>query len=115
MAGHADLFEPAQGERGGHEFRNGRGEPLQAIDWNRTAESGWANTNGFYQPNPEAALEDLAVATPGVRIHRGWTFHALAQSHGGVTVELAPTMELAPTEQPSPDRPPRTVEVQARW
>src|SRR5579859_3525694 len=53
MAGHAGLFEPSQGERGGYEFRNGQGELLQAIDWNRAAESGWANTNGFYQPDLE--------------------------------------------------------------
>ena len=39
MADHADLFEPSRGERGGYEFRNGQGELLQAIDWNRVAES----------------------------------------------------------------------------
>ncbi len=104
MADHADLFEPSQGERGGYEFRNGEGELLQAIDWNRVAESGWANTNGFYQPDLEATLEDLAVATPGVRVHRGWTFQALTQDHAGVSVQVAPT------EQPA-----KVVEVRSRW
>ncbi|NED82847.1 bifunctional 3-(3-hydroxy-phenyl)propionate/3-hydroxycinnamic acid hydroxylase, partial [Streptomyces sp. SID11233] len=75
MTDHADLFEPSQGERGGYEFRNGKGELLQAIDWNRAAESGWANTNGFHQPDLEAVLEELALATPGVTLHRGWSFH----------------------------------------
>ncbi len=65
MADHADLFEPSQGERGGYEFRNGAGELLQAIDWNRAAESGWANTNGFYQPDLEAALEDAGGRDAG--------------------------------------------------
>lgn len=93
MATHADLFVPSQGERGGYEFRNGAGELLQAINWNRLAESGWANTNGFYQPDLEATLEELANATPGVTVHRGWTFQALTQEHGAVTAQVAPTEE----------------------
>src|SRR5580704_9554206 len=104
MADHAGLFEPSQGERGGYEFRNGAGELLQAIDWNRIAESGWANTNGFYQPDLEAALEDLAVATPGVRVHRGWTFQSLTQDHEGMSVQVAPT-----------GRPGEVVPVRSRW
>jgi resorcinol 4-hydroxylase (NADPH) len=104
MTDHAGLFEPSRGERGGYEFRNGEGELLQAIDWNRAAESGWANTNGFYQPDLEAALEDLAVATPGVRVHRGWTFRALAQDDDGVCVQVAPTLQ-----------PAEVVEIRSRW
>lgn len=104
MADHADMFEPSQGDRGGYEFRNGEGELLQAIDWNRAAESGWANTNGFYQPDLEATLEDLAVATPGVTVHRGWTFQALTQDQEGVSVHVAPT------EQPA-----EVVQVRSRW
>jgi 2-polyprenyl-6-methoxyphenol hydroxylase-like FAD-dependent oxidoreductase len=104
MAGHADLFEPSQGERGGYEFRNGAGELLQTIDWNRPAESGWANTNGFYQPDLEAALEDRAVATPGVTVHRGWTFQALTQDRAGTRVRLTPT-----------ERPAEVVHLRSRW
>jgi 3-(3-hydroxy-phenyl)propionate hydroxylase len=104
MADHAGLFEPSQGERGGYEFRNGAGELLQAIDWNRVAESGWANTNGFYQPDLEASLEDQAVATAGVRVHRGWTFQALTQDREEVTAELAPA-----------GRPGEIVRVRSRW
>jgi len=104
MADHANLFEPSRGERGGYEFRNGQGELLQAIDWNRTAESGWANTNGFYQPDLEATLEDMAVATPGVTVHRGWTFQSLTQDQQAVSVLVAAT------EQPT-----QVVPVRARW
>ena len=104
MADHADLFEPSQGDRGGYEFRNGEGELLQAMDWNRAAESGWANTNGFYQPDLEATLEDLALATPGVRIHRGWTFQDLTQDGQGVTAALAST------EQPT-----EIAQIRSRW
>ncbi|MFF1924567.1 bifunctional 3-(3-hydroxy-phenyl)propionate/3-hydroxycinnamic acid hydroxylase [Streptomyces sp. NPDC058221] len=100
MRDHADLFEPSQGERGGYEFRNGEGELLQAIDWNRPAESGWANTNGFYQPDLESALESLATATPGVTVHRGWTFLALAHEHGheGVSVRVSRTEQPGEVE-----------------
>ncbi|WP_405010018.1 bifunctional 3-(3-hydroxy-phenyl)propionate/3-hydroxycinnamic acid hydroxylase [Kitasatospora sp. NBC_01539] len=104
MADHAYLFEPSQGERGGYEFRNGEGELLRAIDWNRVAESGWANTNGFHQPDLEAVLEDLAVATPGVTVHRGWTFQDLDQDAGEVSVRVA-----------SNDRPAEAVEIRSRW
>jgi 2-polyprenyl-6-methoxyphenol hydroxylase-like FAD-dependent oxidoreductase len=104
MADHAGLFEPSQGERGGYEFRNGAGELLQAIDWNRAAESGWANTNGFCQPDLEAALEGLAGATPGVRVYRGWTFQALAQDREGVSVQVGPTEQLG-----------EVVQVRSRW
>lgn len=104
METHADLFEPSQGDRGGYEFRNGAGELLQAIDWNRVAESGWANTNGFYQPDLETALETLAVATPGVRVHRGWAFESLTQSREGVSVRVAPA-----------ERPAAAVRIRSRW
>ena len=104
MAHHADLFEPSRGERGGYEFRNGEGELLQAIDWNRVAESGWANTNGFYQPDLEAVLEDMATATPGVTVHRAWTFQGLTQDGEGVSVQVAPS------EQPA-----EIVQVRSRW
>src|SRR5258708_29181767 len=104
MADHADLFEPSRGERGGYEFRNGAGELLQAIDWNRASESGWPNTNGFYQPDLEATLDDLAVATQGVTVHRGWTFQALTQDHDGVSAQGAETADLA-----------EVVHLRARW
>ncbi|MFJ7300215.1 bifunctional 3-(3-hydroxy-phenyl)propionate/3-hydroxycinnamic acid hydroxylase [Streptomyces sp. NPDC099088] len=106
MADHADLFEPSQGERGGYEFRNGAGELLQAIDWNRRAESGWANTNGFHQPELEAALEELAHATPGVTVHRGWTFQSLEQDDCNEQVFVQVT---------STERPGEIVRVRARW
>src|SRR5277367_1109402 len=104
MADHADLFEPSTGERGGYEFRNGAGELLQAIDWNRAAETGWANTNGFCQPDLEAALEELAVATPGVTVHRGCIIRALTQDHEAVTAAVAPA------EQPT-----EIVQVRSGW
>ena len=67
MAEHGDLFEPSQGERGGYQIRNADGELLRSINWNRTAESGWANTNGFYQPDLEEVLEEMAQCAAGDR------------------------------------------------
>ncbi len=104
MADHADLFEPSQGERGGYQFRNGDGELLQAIDWNRPAESGWANTNGFYQPDLETVLEDVAVATAGVTVHRGWTFASGTQDDAGTSTRVSAT-----------DDPTAQVTVRSRW
>jgi 2-polyprenyl-6-methoxyphenol hydroxylase-like FAD-dependent oxidoreductase len=104
MAEHSDLFEPSRGDRGGYEFRNGAGELLQAIDWNRTAESGWANTNGFHQPALEAALEQFAAATPGVSIHRGWSFQSVTQDDEGVTAVVARTAQLD-----------ESISIHSRW
>jgi len=104
MADHEHLFEPSRGERGGYQFRNGDGELLRAIDWNRPAESGWANTNGFYQPDLETVLEDTAVATPGVTVHRGWTFTSRTQDGEGVVTQLSAT-----------DNPKDMVSVRSRW
>jgi 3-(3-hydroxy-phenyl)propionate hydroxylase len=104
MAEHTDLFEPSRGDRGGYEFRNGDGELLQVIDWNRAAESGWANTNGFHQPALEAALEQFALQTPGVSIHRGWSFRSLTESQDGVTAEVTRTDQVG-----------ETASVHSRW
>lgn len=104
MDAHSDLFEPCRGDRGGYEFRNGAGELLQVINWNRAAESGWPNTNGFHQPELESALEQLAAATPGVSIHRGWSYQTLTQRVGGVRVEVTRT-----------DQPDESTRIDSRW
>ncbi|MDQ2758114.1 MAG: bifunctional 3-(3-hydroxy-phenyl)propionate/3-hydroxycinnamic acid hydroxylase [Actinomycetota bacterium] len=104
MAEHANLFEPSRGERGGYQFRNGDGELLQAIDWNRPAESGWANTNGFHQPDLEAVLEEVAAAAPGVTVHRGWAFTDTSEDDAGTTSRLKAT-----------DVPTVVSTVRSRW
>ena len=91
MAEHQSLFEPSRGERGGYEMRNGAGILLQAINWNRPAESGWANTNGFYQPELETVLESMAESEPSVGLRRGWSADTVTQDADGVTVTLAAT------------------------
>ena len=89
MREHADLFEPSRGERGGYQIRNGDGELLRAINWNRTAESGWANTNGFYQPDLEEVLESMVVALPNVELRRGWTATGVEQTADAVALSIA--------------------------
>ena len=98
MAEHTDLFEPSRGERGGYQMRNADGELLQAINWNRTAESGWANTNGFYQPDLEQVLEQMAEALPDVRVLRGWSAEAIDQDEGTVSLTVVRTSGQADTE-----------------
>jgi len=99
MDEHADLFEPSRGERGGYQMRNGAGVLLRAINWNRTAESGWANTNGFYQPDLEEALEAMAVALPTVQVRRGWSAEAVEQDVDGVTLTITRTGDPSTVER----------------
>jgi resorcinol 4-hydroxylase (NADPH) len=99
MQTHADLFEPSRGERGGYQMCNGSGVLLRAINWNRTAESGWANTNGFYQPDLEEVLESMAVATPTVQVRRGWSAEAVDQDDNGVTLTVTHTADPSTREQ----------------
>ncbi len=94
MEEHDALFEPSRGERGGYQMRNADGELLRAINWNRTAESGWANTNGFYQPDLEEVLERMVDALPNVEVRRGWTCTDLSESDDSVTVEVARTDDM---------------------
>ncbi|HEX3679483.1 MAG TPA: bifunctional 3-(3-hydroxy-phenyl)propionate/3-hydroxycinnamic acid hydroxylase, partial [Galbitalea sp.] len=89
MIDHSDLFEPSRGERGGYQIRNQDGVLLRAINWNRTAESGWANTNGFYQPDLEGVLEAMASAIPSVEIRRGWSAESVSQTASSVTVGVS--------------------------
>ncbi|GGF30782.1 bifunctional 3-(3-hydroxy-phenyl)propionate/3-hydroxycinnamic acid hydroxylase MhpA [Subtercola lobariae] len=99
MTEHADLFEPSRGERGGYQIRNGDGVLLRAINWNRDAESGWANTNGFYQPDLEEVLEAMAVALPTVELRRGFSAEAISQDDDGVTLTVTRTGEESVAEQ----------------
>lgn len=93
MDKHSNLFEPSLGERGGYQIRNGAGELLRQINWNRPAESGWANTNGFYQPDLEAVLESMAVELPTVQLLRGWSAAGLTQDDTGVTLIVNETAD----------------------
>ncbi|GAA2030134.1 hypothetical protein GCM10009839_32230 [Catenulispora yoronensis] len=77
---------------------------LQAVDWGRAAQAGWATANSFHQADLEAALEDLAAATPGVTVHRGWTFLSLTQTGHAVSVLATAT-----------DDPTRVAPIRARW
>lgn len=89
MDEHADLFEASRGERGGYQIRNGDGVLLRAINWNRPGESGWANTNGFYQPDLEKVLETMALAIPSVTIRRGVAAVSVEQDDSNVTLTAA--------------------------
>ena len=107
MAEHGDLFEPSRGERGGYQVRSADGELLRAINWNRTAESGWANTNGFHQPDLETVLEEMLEELPSVELRRGWTVVGLVQDASGVSVEIVPTE--------APDDAARRTTLRGAW
>ncbi|WP_181365039.1 bifunctional 3-(3-hydroxy-phenyl)propionate/3-hydroxycinnamic acid hydroxylase MhpA [Arthrobacter sp. HMWF013] len=99
MEEHAGLFEPSRGERGGYQIRNGAGTLLRAINWNRPAESGWANTNGFYQPDLEEVLESMAEEIPSVELRRGWSAEAVEQDAEGVILTMSRTEDGSDQEQ----------------
>lgn len=91
MAEHGQLFEPSTGERGGYQMRNADGELLRAINWNRAAESGWANTNGFYQPDLEQVLERMVGDLSTVQLRRGWTVTHVDDTGDQAVVEMSGT------------------------
>ncbi|MDQ2850560.1 MAG: bifunctional 3-(3-hydroxy-phenyl)propionate/3-hydroxycinnamic acid hydroxylase [Actinomycetota bacterium] len=99
MSEHSDLFEPSRGERGGYQVRNAAGTLLLAFDWNRTAESGWANTNGFYQPDLEDVLEAIAGDLPGIEIRRGWAVTDVVDTGNAVDVHITSTTEESSRDQ----------------
>jgi len=82
-AGLADAFEPLLdpviGPDRPYRFLDRHGETLLQIDWNRPGASGWAQANGFYQPDLERMLVRWLDTLPGVAIHRGLELTGLCE------------------------------------
>ena len=49
------LIDPVIGPERPYRFLDQSGETLLQIDWNRPGASGWAQANGFFQPDLERA------------------------------------------------------------
>lgn len=107
-AGLADEFEPlidpVIGPERPYRFLDRAGETLLQIDWNRPGASGWAQANGFFQPDLERMLVRRLDTLPNVRVHRGWELMELEQGPDAVALRFAG----------SDDEQSRTVE-QARY
>lgn len=69
-------------------------EPLELVDWESVASSGWRVTYWFNQPELETRLLGIAAETPTVQIIRGWQATSLNEHADGVTVGIQETAEL---------------------
>ncbi|MFI2189117.1 bifunctional 3-(3-hydroxy-phenyl)propionate/3-hydroxycinnamic acid hydroxylase [Streptomyces sioyaensis] len=72
-----------------YEWRNAQGDTLLRLEFEDTGHSGWPSMNIFTQPRLEAALEEQAARTAGVRMLRGWEAVDLAEDASGVVLTVA--------------------------
>ena len=85
------LLDPVIGPERPYRFLDQSGETLLQIDWNRPGTSGWAQANGFFQPDLERMLVRRLEALPKVRVSRGWELVELDQRPDGVAVRFRST------------------------
>ena len=78
------LMDPVIGPERPYRFLDRSGETLLQIDWNRPGASGWAQANGFYQPDLEKMLVRQLDAQPDVTVLRGWELMELDGRDDGV-------------------------------
>lgn len=77
------LIDPVIGPDRPYRFLDAAGETLLQIDWNRPGASGWAQANGFFQPDLERMLVRRLDALPHVAVRRGCELTGLAQDAEG--------------------------------
>lgn len=87
-AAFAPLIDPVIGPDRPYKFLDRSGATLLQIDWNRPGASGWAQANGFYQPDLEKMLVRQLDALPTVAILRGWELVELDQQADGVALRF---------------------------
>lgn len=102
-AGLADEFEPlidpVIGPERPYRFLDQAGETLLQIDWNRPGASGWAQANGFFQPDLEKMLVRQLEALPNVQIFRGRELIELDQMPDGVALRFAASGGQSPSSE----------------
>lgn len=82
------LIDPVIGPERPYKFLDQSGDTLLQIDWNRPGCSGWAQANGFFQPDLERMLVRRLEAMPNVQIYRGHELVGLEQRHDGVALNF---------------------------
>ena len=87
------LLDPVIGPERPYRFLDRAGETLLQIDWNRPGASGWAQANGFFQPDLERMLVRRLEALPNVAIHRGRELVGLEQHGEGVALRFHDTAD----------------------
>ncbi len=92
------LLDPVIGPERPYKFLNQHGETLLQIDWNRPGASGWAQANGFFQPDLERMLVRQLDLLPHVAIRRGWELVALEQTPDEVALRFTNTDDREQSE-----------------
>ncbi|MGY2737152.1 bifunctional 3-(3-hydroxy-phenyl)propionate/3-hydroxycinnamic acid hydroxylase MhpA [Sphingomonas sp. UYP23] len=92
------LIDPVIGPERPYKFLNAMGETLLQIDWNRPGTSGWAQANGFFQPDLEKMIVRKLEALPQVQIMRGCNLTALEQGADDVHLKFSKDHEQVLTE-----------------
>jgi 2-polyprenyl-6-methoxyphenol hydroxylase-like FAD-dependent oxidoreductase len=87
------------------------GEPLLRFDRQGLARSGWEASYMFFQPELEAALDEVGCDEPGVTVHRGWVAEELADTDEGAELTVCRVDDAFSGLALTGDR--RTV--RARW
>ena len=77
-----------------YHWKNADLEPLELVDWESVAASGWRVTYWFNQPELETRLLGMAEKIPSVQLIRGWQAVALTEDVDGVIVDLQETVEI---------------------
>ena len=85
------LIDPVIGPERPYRFLDRFGETLLQIDWNRPGASGWAQANGFFQPDLEKMLVRRLETLPNVQIFRGRELMALDQTAERVVLQFTAT------------------------
>ena len=83
------LIDPVIGPARPYKFLNAAGETLLQIDWNRPGASGWAQANGFFQPDLEKMLVRQLETLPNVQVMRGRNLTALEQGAADVRLKFS--------------------------
>ena len=74
-----------------YQWRNAERELLFELAWNGAGLSGFPHSYIFSQPQLEGVLNETAVASPRIQIHRGLEARSFRQDENGVTLTAGPT------------------------
>jgi 2-polyprenyl-6-methoxyphenol hydroxylase-like FAD-dependent oxidoreductase len=89
--GVTEAMAPLVGLPGVYQWRNAARELLFELAWNGRGLSGYPHSYIFSQPQLEGVLNEAAMASPRIEIHRGLEARSFRQEESGVTLTAGPT------------------------
>lgn len=84
------AMAPLVGIPGVYQWRNAARELLFELGWNGAGLSGFSHSYIFNQTQLEAVLNEAALASPHIQIHRGLEARSFRQDENGVTLTADP-------------------------